>query len=414
MDSYPRLRTLFGDRWAILGRIAGEDSNGFVRGQAEQLLADAEGRAIAGLAKLAEDGSGAIKLGNLLAELRIAILFSKLGARVSLLRDREFGSDVYTPDLHIVFEGGFEMFTDVTRLSSGDPDVTWQIQKQIESSTVSSRVTCVVGERLSIPSVDGKTRAQSESLAKSVAERGVHSVAEASHAHAFGTVHVFRDGETLPSVLEPGRREHLPRADDVPRHAGEWLASFVFEPSSFGYGYASGGVTSVHTFDDDKQRERFARDLKDKAERRRKLPAVHRSTPFVVAVQSDEFELSPTTVLSTLTGSRCHYSGSPAVRDAWLREGRAKYPPAVLSALQGPRGSLLEAWGYGPDAPALLTSFGAYFEEAWTRDLSGVLVTHHSRTRVQWLPNPFAAPEIADPRILTIGLSLDMLGGDSP
>jgi hypothetical protein len=61
-------------------------------------------------------------------------------------------------------------------------------------------------------------------------------------------------------------------------------------------------------------------------------------------------------------------------------------------------------------AETIFENYGAYLEQSWAADLSGVLVAHESGTRIQWLPNPFARPAIRDPRLLKIGLPLDKLG----
>lgn len=60
--------------------------------------------------------------------------------------------------------------------------------------------------------------------------------------------------------------------------------------------------------------------------------------------------------------------------------------------------------------------YGAFGDEsaAWANDVSGVMVLHDSDTLLQWLPNPFAADAIADPRLLDMGFPFEMLGASSP
>jgi hypothetical protein len=136
------------------------------------------------------------------------------------------------------------------------------------------------------------------------------------------------------------------------------------------------------------------------------LPQEHAETPFVVALQSNEPELRPTTVLSRLTGPR-----------QWSTRAR---PAPVLPRFELARSrgweALLAEWRYLGVSQLRFPNYGTFGDESvtWANDVSGVMVLHDSDTLLQWLPNPFAADTTADPRLLDIGFPFEMLGASSP
>jgi hypothetical protein len=165
-------------------------------------------------------------------------------------------------------------------------------------------------------------------------------------------------------------------------------------------------VTSGHIIDDETHGRKFVERVISKAARRRGLPSKHAHTPFIVALQSNEPELRPLTVLSTLTGPR-HWS--PPAKPAPLI-------PRFEDARSRGWELLLKEWGYVGVSEMRFPNYGAFGDESvtWANDVSGVMVLHDSDTLLQWLPNPFAADAIADPRLLDIGVPFEMLGASSP
>ena len=120
-----------------------------------------------------------------------------------------------------------------------------------------------------------------------------------------------------------------------------------------------------------------------------------------MAIQNEETDLQPVTVLSALTGGRCWVS-KPMPQ-------AAEPSPRIAAALAEGWGSLLKEWDY-IDAPQVrFTGYGA-LSEPWATSVSAVLVSHHGGTTTQWFPNPFADPTIRDLRLLHAGLPLDKLG----
>jgi hypothetical protein len=212
-------------------------------------------------------------------------------------------------------------------------------------------------------------------------------------------VHIFSDSGELRSDLLLGEEAADQLYDEsIESRPRTWVASFSFKPSPDGTPWAGGGVTSVHLIDDETLGAKLERHISRKAAKRSKLPAKHRNTPFVVALQSDEGELAPGTVLSCLTGAR-----------TWLR-GPHEMPsvPRFVDACRAGWAPLLAAWDYvgttSVDFRAGHGAFGDPSPSGWGQQISGVLVTHQTWTLQQWLPNPFAATPILDRRLLDIGL----------
>ena len=88
------------------------------------------------------------------------------------------------------------------------------------------------------------------------------------------------------------------------------------------------------------------------------------------------------------------------------------YPAAIGDAARKGWQNLLEEWDYANGAQVGLTDFGCYLDSTtqWACEVSGVVVTHNGGSLVQWLPNPFAARAINDPRLLQVGFPLDKIG----
>lgn len=147
--------------------------------------------------------------------------------------------------------------------------------------------------------------------------------------------------------------------------------------------------------------KKLVHDLKKKASKRVCLPEALASVPFIVAMYNELTDLDEWCVLSTLTGSRIA---------ARTREPIV-HPPAVAAAYQGGWQRVLDEWDYGPSSELRFSDYGAYLEstDPWARELSGVLVAH-GPALLQWLPNPFARPEINEPKLYGL-FSWAKLGG---
>lgn len=184
------------------------------------------------------------------------------------------------------------------------------------------------------------------------------------------------------------------------RPSEECLASFVFEPSALDDGYAGGGTFG---WDGDTDHDRkFLSDIQRKAEKRKALPPEHSATVFLVAVENEEYYLSPTEVLSALTGARSWAPHSPPLQ----------HPGAIEAAYRTCWKPLLDEWDYGLNSQYQMTSYGAFGDGncPWALEISGVIVWQSGDLAVRLFPNPFARPEICDPRLLQIGFSFGKEG----
>lgn len=223
-----------------------------------------------------------------------------------------------------------------------------------------------------------------------------------------GVVRVFESGTKLAFDVGLGAdaRENMyddPNATDASQ---KWLGSFGFRPSPDNRVRAGGGVTSGHIIDEETLGAKFVERVLSKAGKRARLPPLHAGTPFVIAFQSNEPELRPNTVLSKLTGPRL-----------WAPPARpAPIVPKFEAARRRDWEPLLKEWRYVGPSEIRFPSHGAFGDETatWANDVSGVMVLHDSDTLLQWLPNPFAADAIADPRLLGIGFPFEMMGAPSP
>jgi hypothetical protein len=411
---YPLLRQLFNGNDAAYRNIEVGDSIGIERQRAESLLRGARSLPIVGLDKLVVDASQNLsKFVNVLAEVRFAILLARKGMRVEVLRDQAFGAvdGMKTPDLRVSLPNGFEALVEVTRCSGWWPKLSENLDAAISKAGMGVRVEDVIGGKLGGSVPDWRGRTENDALCERVAREVVEGLEEASRSGSvYGTVHVFSSGSTLRHEIEVGRRDKLPLLDETTTGDGDaWLGSFVFEPAELGIAQTGGGVIAAHQIDISSHASRFLRAVKNKALKRQDFPAEYASaTPYFVAVQNDEIELPPVAVLSALTGSRAFISVPTEERARWQRDNPVTYPRAVEEADRRWR-PLFKEWDYGDDSKYRMTDYGAYLDGAatWASNLSGVWVLHENRSSLlQWLPNPFAAPAINDPRFLELGFSI--------
>lgn len=307
MTTSPLLDALFAKNPAGYERVAFGDADGFARRQAEYLLERcAACTKIVGIEKLALDGDGSTeKFINLLAELKFALVFGAVGARVNLLPDAAFAPAVYTPDLLVTLADGFELLVDVVRISGGSAPLAEALRSALETKHLPYIVEQRAGLRLSIPAYDWSTHKAAKELCTSVA----NTVADALSTVALGgqgVVRVFESGTKLAFDVDLGAEARENMYDDPNSSDGseKWLGSFGFKPSPDNRARTGGGVTSGHIIDEEMLGEKFIERVLTKARKRLRLPPVHAGTPFVVALQSNEPELRPNVVLSTLTGPR--------------------------------------------------------------------------------------------------------------
>jgi len=404
----PLLDGLFVDNPAIYARIVAEDKTGICT-HAERLLLRAATADVRGLAKLGRDAGGAMKLQNLLCELECALLFAELGARCELLEDGLWKPN-YAPDLHVRFNDGLELLIDVTRGGDTSPDVHSALHEMIEAKNIPYHVDYSLGHTLSVPGIDYATRRNAEEARSAFLAAGVAALVDAhANSRRTGAVHVFQDGAASTRTETVDRdAQHFPTEDDIETPSGEeWLGCLAFEPPIASKGTAGGSVTYLHLINDDKHEGRFLYALEEKAKKRGKLPVARQSAPFLVAYYNDESELMPRAVLSAVTGARTGYGGPQAVRDEMRAKNRATFPLEIDAALVSPWRPLFTEWGYD-DVSVGFTDFGA-LTKSWYADLSGVLVVHHDNNH-QFLPNPLAASNINEIRLLSFGLSIAKYG----
>jgi len=408
MLDLPLLEALFAENAAGYERVACGDPHGLARRQAEYLLERcADCSNVAGVDKLAVDGGGSIeKFVNLLAEIKFALVFGAVGARVELLGDAAFVPAVYTPDLHVTFSDGFELLVDVVRIAGGSAPLVDAMRHALETNQLNYIVEQCVGRRLSVPAFDWSTHKAAKELCAKVADT-VADALRTAPLGARGVVRIFDSGAELAFHVELGSKARESLYDDVTSAAApDWLGSFGFMPSLDQGASTGGGVTSAHFIDDETLGRKFIERVSTKARKRAGLPQEHAETPFVVAFQSNEPELRPTTVLSMLTGPR-----------QWSTQAK---PAPVLPQFELARSRgwepLLAEWRYLGVSQVRFPNYGAFGDESvtWANDVSGVMVLHDSDTLLQWLPNPFAADAIADPRLLDIGIPFEMLGASRP
>jgi hypothetical protein len=374
MRSRPLVEAMFSTERTCLGVLEAKDVYGSVLDAAERLLADADDVRVRGVEKLLAAGkSGIHKLEAILSELRVANMLGRLGFDVVVLADEEFGKNVYTPDL-LAARDGLEILVEVFHGSDGGPDVMGPLDRALKANDLRFRVEYELAENLSVPGITFDERSSAEKTVDDVVKRVIE--------------HLRGVGATASGSLSiDGHR-------------------FDYGPSPIEEGYAAGGVAAVHWLRDDHHGAKALVEIERKAVKQPRLPPKRRETPFIVAYDNRESELTAVTVLSALTGSRCAFSESRAgEREYWKRTNPVCHPSHVTAALVGPWGDLLKGWDFGLDADVRIRPYGALVEAPWARNLSGVLVTH-VHGWVQWFPNPFADSVLCEPKLLELGLPL--------
>lgn len=377
MDS---LQALFTGREKHLEAVDHAHPEGGVQQEAIRLIAQCEELGIKGVNKLGSDVGSPDKFMSILSEVRTAILFARLGAKVSILQDGAFGrprknlQPYYAPDLSVTF-GDLNILVEVFHANRGAPDVGTPLHRGIEKRGLPFRVAYHLGSDLSVPGFGREQREKHEMLVKQVVEEALDKLS----ALPFGSTGEIQVGEHR----------------------------FLYEPSTLELGYAAGFRTAVHWINAEEHERRLLIDLERKAQRRARLPPHLERTPFVVACVSEEWELMERNVLSALTGGRIKFldRSPPPI----------SHPADVMAAWNCQWQPLLQEWDYGPDAELRLQDYGAFHREEWAKNLSAVMVVHGPRClrgpKIQWLPNPFAADAIREVRLLDIGLSIDKGGG---
>lgn len=397
-----RLRALLAGRQDFLQEVEEALPEGGVRRrEAEDLLERCEQLGIEGVDKFSPDVSNMDKLFPVFAEIRTAILFARLGAKVRILKDQEFGRNrggkpaPYTPDL-IVSINDMDILVEVRQSSPGTPDLFTPLDRGIKERGLPIIVEYRLGIELSRPVFRGTEVQGCQNRVKEVVAEVIEKLS------------MEPNGSTGEIVIGEHRFAYKPSLDP---------------------GYVAGGVAKPHYVNIEEHTKKLLRDLEHKANKRPILPPKRRGTPFIVACENWEPGLSELCVLSTLTGMRTSYcSVEPPPID---------HPPKVLVAWNSPWRRLLQEWDYGPDAACRLLRcgvlpggpcnhnpgvgsvsgsedhYGAFDGSKWAENLSGVLIIH-GRHNTQWLPNPFAAEEIRELRLLDLGLSIEKLGSHHP
>ena len=401
----PRLKALLASNTRLYEEICSAAFEGWLAYHAERLLERAAATGVRGVTKLAANADNAGKFENLLAELEMAVLFAQRGLGAELLRDAAFGDRFYAPDLRLTFPDGFEALVEVTHFSNGAPDrrVSEGLRRAVVAERAPYCVEYMLSTRLSTPQAWGKERAIDDKLCALVVAEVMRALRGAAGSGlSSGLVHVYESDGRVGHRMGAGDLYGPDYPEGVSlQETEQWLGTFGFERSEGPVGYAGGGATDARIVNRGLFAEKLVRDLRSKAAKRSRLPADLSTVPFIVAVLNEQVDLCDLSVLSALTGSRV----------AGLAHHPIEHPPAVQAAYEAGWQRVLDEWDYGPNAKLRFSDHGAYLDTAdpWARELSGVLVAHGS-WRLQWLPNPFARPEINDVKLLELPLALDKLG----
>jgi len=280
MESFPRLEALLRANAAGYQRIMDGDPDGIARGEAELLLERADDGNVGGLEKLATDGTaGVSKFVNVVAELRFALLFGSLGARSDLLPDGAFGPGMYSPDLLVQLRDGMQILVEVIRGSSGSPRLAEALSAQLLERDLPFTVEHFLGNELSIPASTHAEHAASDRLCAEVANEIAIGLSVAWRSGITdGLLRVFRNAVGLRHELSQERSALYGVA--MVGGGETWIGSFGFELSVTGQGSAGGGVTSAHITGNAKCGERFLRNVREKAEKRNRIPRQHLADAF--------------------------------------------------------------------------------------------------------------------------------------
>ncbi|MGC4091635.1 MAG: hypothetical protein QM756_27890 [Polyangiaceae bacterium] len=300
------------------------------------------------------------------------------------------------------------VLVEVIRGSSGSPRLAEALRRRLHDKGLPFSVEHFLGYRLTVSASSHHEHDVNRELCDRVADHLTDELSQAAcNGESDGVIVLFESASGV-RVARGGELYGEQPYGEGHSDGEEWLGSFRFEPSWTGIGSAGGGATVACVVDEAKHAQHFLRKIRSKAEKRKNLPSKHVGTPFVVAVENHESELLPVTVLSALTGSRQHLghglTGDPCV------------PALIENASRGGWIELIRAWQYIDTPDIRLADYGAFgaSEAGWASNLSAVLVAHNGGATMQWLPNPFAVEDLADARLLRVGLALDPLGAAPP
>lgn len=400
MADYPTLERLFANSRHFLESIAKDDPHGVTRSRGELVISRALKAGVTGVDKLVRDSGGSSsKFSNLTHEVMVALCFQRLRANVSLLNDCAYGhAPIYTPDLEIITTDGRVTLVEVTCGSSGATTMDLLVHDMIETGQFPFRITYALGPALSSSAVRSDARTAQEEAAKKTIALATRELSSVSAAVAAPGLLTIRDLEQPPEITLGDTGDE---AWNAVWESGDFIASFRFEPTKVGEGYASGGVTSAHILREDELCMAFLHNINRKADRRDKLPTEKRKLPFIVAYVAEESELMELMTGSALTGHRTWLCNATyEERKMWVASSRAtrakQVQEAIERAYQNGWGPTLDDWGHGSEGLMAFHKDGLYLdavhipEKAWGTNLTGVLILRSNGMHLQWLPNPFS------------------------
>ena len=352
------------------------------------------------------------------SELLVAALLARSGLRVRMLLDqdrtvlsrreaRNGGSSL--PDLRVWHESlELEFLVEVRRISSGTVAFGSLMSHGLFKAGLPYRVHAEpLGAAVSTPGTDYHSRERQEKLANRLVQLVVREL---------GRADVARHPSGAFSIQMPTSKRHPTQAANFHRFRCVRIEEKVSEREAKSGILSGSGSTDIRSLGGSEFRQFVLKAILEKASQQSKFPASIAGLPYVVAIDSHEFDIDPVGISSQLVQGLC-YEGNGICQRGWPRgtlEPLRKTPWSVLESAWRIQESEMVRNVHRDGRTVTEPVPHPQFMAPCFAKLSGVLALHRTRDVVQLIPNPWAKNGYNEPRLMELGFSDSPEGGPMP
>lgn len=348
------------------------DSNRSYLSQLDELFLELKSLRCEGIQEEINDISNLSKFGSMISELQTARILAKNGNSVILLPDKYF-QNKQSPDI-LCQNGKIKSYIEVTRLSGIDylfNSIILPLTDFLKDNHY--RIDVKLKENLSIPKVSGTERGKQEDLVKL-------SLKEFRNKFKISNLSEF------PIVID---------TTDI---------TFKIHKTISGNGYLGMVTSEVITVPSQTLREYVKERLIEKAIKRNDFEDIHRTYPYILAFDCDEWSIDASDIEWLLYG-KITVIESPTNKweeKEWNKiiSDKEKNIPKwneINAANKKGWGDLLIKKCLIPNNYSYLSEEGIFLSEQFMKNVSGVLFRKHNN--ISFYPNPFCSAEINYPDI---------------
>jgi len=314
--------------------------------------------------KLADVANNSGKFKSAVSELEIARVLIQHGKTVKLLPDAYMGRDadnneIPSPDI-LAHDKTGDYYAEVSMFSDDDTSglILDELRPFLSDSKPPCRVDVSLPQSLSLP-------------ANSYAERTTKYARIKKILDDFKPKFSTADRKRLPIRIT---------VDD---------AVFDVFPSGLGKGYPGMVNTDAFVVPTQQIIQIIQYRVNEKAKKRLKWTGDNLNKRYIVAIDCDQVTVDDFELYPALIGVGNYYQGIPPAQPI---------PPAITDAANSGWRAFLESVDLIPLGHTIINPYGCYLTDPLAANVSGVLFRVGSK--LWFVPNSFADPQINDPKIL--------------